>query len=119
MLSNKGINNKEPRQESDKLTGEKEAESRGKARKSNNITRMPIRGQAPATTPNEKKTSKREQGSAKKSRQGRKKGLLEFFGDGPLVKAPSTDGMPIETVKNRREKTGPGNKPTKRRDSSK
>jgi hypothetical protein len=55
---------------------------------------------------------------AKKSRQGRKKGLLEFFGGGPRVKAPSTDGTPIETVKNRRKKTGPGNEPTKKRDSS-
>jgi hypothetical protein len=52
------------------------------------------------------------------SRQGRKKGLLEFFGGGPWVKAPSTDGMPIKTVKNRRETTGPGNKPIKKRDSS-
>jgi hypothetical protein len=60
----------------------------------------------------------REQGLVKKSRQGRKKGLLEFFGGGPRVKAPSTDGTPMEAVKNRREKTGPGNKPTKKRDSS-
>ncbi len=75
---------------------------RGKASKSNDITRTSIRGQAPATTPNEKKTNKREQGSAKKSREGRKKGLLEFFGGGPRVKAPSTDGTPIETIKNRR-----------------
>ena len=46
--------------------------------------------------PNEKKTSKREQGLAKKSRQGRKKALLEFFGGGPRVKDSSTDGTPIE-----------------------
>jgi hypothetical protein len=77
-----------------------------------------MRGQAPATMPNEKKTSEREQGIAKKSRLGRKKGLLEFFGGSPWVKAPSTDGTPIETVKNRREKTGPGNDSTKKRDSS-
>ena len=56
---------------------------------------------------------------AKKSRQERKKGLLELFRGSPRVKAPSTDGMPIKTVKNRREKTGPGNEPTKKRDSSK
>jgi hypothetical protein len=49
---------------------------------------------------------------AKKSRQGRKKGLLKFFGGAQRVKAPSMDGVPIETVKNRREKTGSGNKPT-------
>jgi hypothetical protein len=117
MLSNEGINNNELRRES-KLTGEKEAASRGKARKSTDITKTPIRGQAPATTPNKKKTGKREQGMAKKSRQGRKKGLLEFFGGSPRVKAPSTDGTPIETLKNRREKTGPDNDPTKKRDSS-
>ncbi len=51
---------------------------------------------------------------AKKSRQGRKTGLLEFFGGSQQVKALTTDGTPIETVKNRREKTDPGNKPTKR-----
>jgi hypothetical protein len=117
MLSDEGINTDKLRRES-KLTGEKEAASRGKARKSDDITNTPIRGQAPATTPNKKKTGGREQGSAKKSRQGRRKGLLEFFGGGPQVKAPSTDGTPIETVKNRREKTGPGNNPTKKRDSS-
>jgi hypothetical protein len=115
MLSKEGINNGELCRESE-LTGETEAASRGKVRKSNDITKTPIRGQAPATTPNEKKTGEREQGSAEKSRQGRKKGLLEFFGGSPRVKAPSTDGTPIETVKNRREKTGPGNNPTKKRD---
>jgi hypothetical protein len=117
MPSDEGINNDELRCES-KFTGETEAASRGKARKSNDITKTLIRGQAPATTPKEKETGKREQGSAKKSRQGRKKGLLEFFGGGPWVKAPSTDETPLETVKNRREKTGPGNNPTKKRDSS-
>jgi hypothetical protein len=117
MLSDEGINNNESRRKS-KLTGETEAASRGKARKSNDITKTPIKGQAPATMPNEKKTGKREQGLAKKSRQGRKKGLLEFFGGSPRVKAPSTDGTPIETVENRGEKTGPGNDPTKKRDSS-
>jgi hypothetical protein len=116
MLSDEGINNDEPCRES-KLTGEKEAASRDKARKSNDITMMPIRGQALATMPNEKKTVKREQGLAKKSRRGRKNGLLEFFGGGPRVKTPSTDGTPIKTVKNRRKKTGPGNDPTKKRDS--
>jgi hypothetical protein len=102
MLSDKGINNDESRRES-KLTGEKEAASRGKGRKSDDITKTPTRVQALATMPNEKKTGKREQGSAKKSRQGRKKGLLEFFGGSPRVKASSMDGTPIETVKNKRE----------------
>jgi hypothetical protein len=78
MLSDKGINNYESRQES-KLTGEKEVASRGKARKSKDITQTPTRGEAPGTMPNKKKTGKREQGLPKKFRQGRKKGLLEFF----------------------------------------
>jgi hypothetical protein len=42
MLSNEGNNNDKPRQEN-KLTGEKEAASSGKARKSNDITKTPIR----------------------------------------------------------------------------
>jgi hypothetical protein len=75
MLSNKGINNEEPRQESGELTGEKEAESRGKARKRDDITRTPIRGQALATTPNKKKTSEREQGLAKNPGRGGRKGF--------------------------------------------
>jgi hypothetical protein len=75
MLSNEGINNKELCQESDKLIGEKEAESRGEARKSDNITRTLIRGQAPATTPNKKKTSKREQGWPNNPGRGGRKGF--------------------------------------------
>jgi hypothetical protein len=59
MLSDEGINNDESRRES-KLTGEKEVAYRGKARKSDDITKTPIRSQAPATMPNKKKTGKRE-----------------------------------------------------------
>jgi hypothetical protein len=65
--------------------------------------------------PNEKKTSER----AKKSRQGRKKGLFEFFGDGPRVKAPSTEGAPIKIAKNRNERTLSSINTTKKRDSDK
>jgi hypothetical protein len=88
-------------------------------RKSDNITRTPMRGQALTIMTNKKKTSEREQGSAKKSRQGRKKGLLEFFGDGPRVKAPSTEGTPIETAKNQNERMPSSINTTKKRDSDK
>ncbi len=92
-------NNNEPRHEGNKHIARKEKELTGTTRKSNDITRTPTRGQALAIN-NKKKMSEREQGSAKKSRQGRKKGLLKFFGDGPWVKAPSTEGTSIETAKN-------------------
>jgi hypothetical protein len=74
MLSNEGINNEEPRQESDKLTGEKEADSRGKTRKSNNIPRMPIRGQALATTLNKKKQARGNRAWPKNPGRGGRKG---------------------------------------------
>jgi hypothetical protein len=93
-------NDNEPRHDGDKCIARKEKELVGTTRKSDDVTRTPTRGQALAITPNKKKMSKREQGSAKKSRQGRKKGLLEFFGDEPRVKAPSTEGTPIKTTKN-------------------
>jgi hypothetical protein len=86
-------NDNELRHDGDKRIARKEKELAGTMRKSKHITRTPTRGQALAIKPNEKKTSKREQGSAKKS-------LLEFFEDGPWVKAPSTEGMPIETTEN-------------------
>jgi hypothetical protein len=108
------------REDAHKRTGGKEAEPRGKsACKSNNITRTLLRGQALAITPNAKKASKREQSLAKKSRKMRQKGLLEYFGDSPQVQAPSTEGMPIEAVKNRREKNGTDSNLTKEKDSSK
>jgi hypothetical protein len=61
-------NNNEPCHDGDKRIARKEKELAGTTRKSDNITRTPTRGQALAITPNKKKTSKREQGSAKKSR---------------------------------------------------
>jgi hypothetical protein len=93
-------NNNKPCHDGNTRIARKEKELVGTTRKSGNITWTPTRGQALAITPNERKTSKREQISAKKSRQGRKKGLYEFFGDGPWVKAPSTEGAPIKTAKN-------------------
>jgi hypothetical protein len=103
----------------DKRIARKEKELVGTMRKSNDITRTPPRGQALTITLNKKKASKREQGSAKKSRQGRKKWLLEFFGDGPRVKAPSTEETPIETAQNQNERMPSSTNTTKKRDSNK
>jgi hypothetical protein len=61
-------NDNKPCHDGDERKARKEKELAGTTRKSNNITRTPTRGQALAITPEEKKTSKREQGSAKKSR---------------------------------------------------
>ena len=62
-------NDNEPHHNGNKRIARKEKELAGTMRKSNDITRTPTRGQALAILPNEKKkTSKREQGSAKKSR---------------------------------------------------
>ncbi len=61
-------------------------------------------GKETDVTPASKKTSKREQSAAKKSRQVRKKGLLQYFGDGLCVQPPSTEGTTIDAVKMRREK---------------
>jgi hypothetical protein len=57
-----------------------------------------------AITPNAKKASKREQDPPKKSRSMRKKGLLKFFGEGPRMPAPTTEGTPIKAVTKRRDK---------------
>ncbi len=113
------VNDNKPHHDSNKRIARKVKEFAGTTKKSNDITRTPTRGQALAITPNKKKTSKREQGSVKKSRQGRKKGLLEFFGDRPRVKAPSTEGMPIETTKNQNERTPSSKNTTRKKDSDK
>jgi hypothetical protein len=127
-MSDEGTNNEElhcksnvaGREDTPELTGGNEAEPRGKsACKSNKITSTPMRGRALAITPNAKKASKREQSLAKKSRKMRKKGLLEYFGDGPRVQGPSTKGALIKAVKNRREKNGRDSNLTKKKDSSK
>jgi hypothetical protein len=44
------------------------------------------------------KVNKREQAQAKKIKQARKKGLEDFFGQGPFVPAPSWEGTPINAV---------------------
>jgi hypothetical protein len=72
-------------------------------RKSNNITGTPARGPTIEITPNEKKASKQEQDPAKKFGQMKKKGLLELFGGGPRVTAPTTEGTPIKSLTKRRD----------------
>ncbi len=49
------------------------------------------------------KMSKREQANAKKIKQGKKKGLEDFFGQGPRVSAPSREGTPINALVQQRE----------------
>jgi len=60
------------------------------ARKSGFITESPIRNEQP---------SERKQVLPKKPRSVIKKDLIAFFGDGRWTPAPSTEGCPIETVK--------------------
>jgi hypothetical protein len=47
--------------------------------------------------------SEREQVNAKKIKQGKKKGLEDFFGQGPRVSAPSREGTPLDAVVQQRE----------------
>ncbi len=63
-----------------------------------------MQGKATHVTPASKKASKREQSAAKKFRQVRKNGLLQYFEDGLHVQSPSMEGTPINAVKMRREK---------------
>jgi len=64
------------------------------ARKSNFITETLTRNEQP---------SERAQVLPKKPRSVIKKDLIAFFGDGRRTPAPSTEGSPIETVKQYRE----------------
>ncbi len=57
-----------------------------------------MRGTLRDITPVFKKTGKGEQSAAKKSRQARKQGLMAYFGEGPRVQPPSTEGTLIEVV---------------------
>jgi hypothetical protein len=99
-------------------TGENAAGPRGElARKSNDITRTPTRGKVTDVTPALKKASKSEQSAAKKTRQVRKKGLLQYFGDGLRLQPPSSEGTQLDAVKMRREKKGNDSNPTKLRHS--
>ncbi len=84
----------------------KMAEPREKlARKSKDITETQTRNLLAAITPNAKKASNREQDLPQKSRSMRKKGLLKFFGEGPHMPAPTTEGTPtpIKAVTKRRD----------------
>jgi len=69
------------------------------ARKSDLITETPIRNEHP---------SERVQDLPKKPRSAIKKDLIAFFGDGRRTPAPSTEGSPIETVKQLRESSPAG-----------
>jgi hypothetical protein len=67
------------------------------ALKSNKITATPSRGPSAEVTPC-LKVNEREQAQTKKVKQARKKGLEDFFGQGPRVPAPSQEGTPIDAV---------------------
>jgi hypothetical protein len=72
------------------------------SRKSNKIAKTLMQGSLAVVTPSTK-ISKREQAQAKKIKQGKKKGLAEFFGQGPRVPASSREGTPINAVVQQRE----------------
>ncbi len=61
------------------------------------------------------KISEKEQANAKKIKQGKKKGLEDFFGQGPWVSAPSREGTLINAIVQQRENRSTdsegGNKP--------
>jgi len=69
------------------------------ARKSDLITETPTRNEHP---------SERVQVLPKKPRSAIKKDLVAFWGGGRRTPAPSTEGSPIETVKQRRESSSAG-----------
>ncbi len=98
----------------------KKAKSREKsAQKSGDITKTPARNLSAAIMPNAKKASEREQDPPQKSRSMRKKGLLKFFGEGPCVPAPTTEGTLIKAVTKWRDKRSGGNTNSKKRESVK
>ncbi len=72
------------------------------SRKSDKIMKTPMRGSSAVVTPSTK-ISKREQAQAKKIKQGKKKGLADFFGQGPRVPAPLREGTLINAVIQQRE----------------
>ncbi len=71
-------------------------------RKSNEIATTPTQGSSAVVTPSTK-MREREQANAKKIKQGKKKGLEEFFSQGPWVSAPLWEGTPINAVIQQRE----------------
>jgi hypothetical protein len=102
----------------DREVGEhrKKVEPREKsAQKSKDKMETLARNLSGAITPNKKKASKREQDLPKRSWSMRKKGLLKFFGEGPHVPAPTTEGTPIEAATKRRDKRPSGNTNSKKR----
>jgi hypothetical protein len=100
-------------------TGEQEAEMRGKlACKSNDITRTLMQGASKDIMPVSMKTGEREQSAAKRSCQVRKQGLLKFFGEGPKVQPPYTEGTPIATAKMQRTTKSGNSISKKKRDTS-
>ena len=74
-----------------------QAGKRKAACKSDEIAATLTRGPSAEVTPC-LKVNKREQAQAKKIKQARKKGLEDFFGQGPRVPAPSQEGTPIDAV---------------------
>jgi hypothetical protein len=71
-------------------------------RKSAKIATTPTQGSSAVVTPSTK-MREREQANAKKIKQGKKKGLEDFFGQGPQVSAPSREGTLINAVVQQRE----------------
>jgi hypothetical protein len=70
--------------------------------KRDKIAMTPMQGLSAVVTPSTK-MREREQANAKKIKQGKKKGLEDFFGQGPWVSAPSREGTPINAVVQQRE----------------
>ncbi len=71
-------------------------------RKSNKIAATPTLGLSAVVTPSTK-MREREQANTKKIKQGKKKGLEDFFGQGPRVSAPLWEGTPFKAVVQQRE----------------
>jgi hypothetical protein len=65
--------------------------------KRDKIAMTPMQGLSAVVTPSTK-MREREQANAKKIKQGKKKGLEDFFGQGPWVSAPLREGLPIDAV---------------------
>ncbi len=77
--------------------------------KSNKIAKTPTQGSSAEVTPS-MKSSEREQVIAKKIKQGKKKRLANFFGQGPRMPAPPREGTPINAVVQQRENRGTNRK---------
>ena len=91
------------------MRSEMQASRAKSARKSNKIAETPTQDPAAEVTPS-MKISKREQEKAKKTKQGKKKRLANFFGQGPCVPALPREGTPIDAVVQQRENRGTDHK---------